>query len=252
MYLSRERRQYILRLLEQRGSIRTSALARELGVTDETIRTDLVDLQARGLLQRTHGGARYCMPAAPAGTDSPRLDSQLAQIVATHIRPGTRIYADAAPFARVLATQLQACPCTFITAAPRLVSALAPAAVPHKVICTGGALDKQAGLFTHPHAAELLSSLKIDLALLCPPALSPTHAAYKSHTQATWATAAAQCAAHTIVAVPSANLSSTAPHTAPLPHYTLVTEDNLPPAFSHIPTETVPYISEATLNNFEF
>lgn len=252
MYLSHERRQYILRLLEQRGSIRTSALARELGVTDETIRTDLVDLQARGLLQRTHGGARYSMPTAPAGADSPRLDIQLAQLVAAHIRPGARIYADAAPLARVLFTQLQNCPCTFITAAPRLVNALSPAAVPHNVICTGGKLDKQAGLFTHPAPAELLSSLKIDFALLCPPALTPTHAAYKTATQATWAATAAQNATRTIVAIPSANLSATAPHIAPLPHYHLITEDNLPPQFNLIPSETVPYISEASLNSFDY
>ena len=62
MYVAQERRAYILRLLQQRGSIRSASLARELGVTDETIRTDLVDLQAQGLLQRVHGGARYTLP----------------------------------------------------------------------------------------------------------------------------------------------------------------------------------------------
>ena len=64
MYVAQERRAYILRLLQQRGSIRSASLARELGVTDETIRTDLVDLQAQGLLQRVHGGARYTLPWA--------------------------------------------------------------------------------------------------------------------------------------------------------------------------------------------
>ncbi len=252
MYLSHERRQYILRLLEQRGTIRTSALARELGVTDETIRTDLVDMQARGLLQRTHGGARYSLPTAPAGSDNPRLDIQLAKLVAAHIHPGTRIYTDATPFARVLATQLPDTPSTFITAAPRLVSALAPAAIPHSVICTGGTLDKQTGLFSHPAPAELLKSLKIDIALLSPPALTPTHAAYKTPLQATWAAAAAQNAASTIITIPSANLRATAPHTIPLPPYHLITEDNLPPDFAPITTETVPYISEAMLNNFDY
>ena len=59
MYVAQERRAYILRILQQRGSIRSATIARELGVTDETIRTDLVDMQAQGLLLRTHGGAKY-------------------------------------------------------------------------------------------------------------------------------------------------------------------------------------------------
>ena len=252
MYMSRERRQYLLRLLEQRGTIRTSALARELGVTDETIRTDLVALQARGLLQRIHGGARYTMPTAPASTDNPRLDAQLANLVAAHIRPGTVIYADAAPFARVLATQLQEIPCTFITAAPRLVSALAPAAIPHNVICTGGMLDKQAGMFTHQNPSELLEKLNLDIALLCPPALTPEQANYKTPTQAAWAKAATQTAKQTLVVTPAAALGTTAPHPIQLRNYHLFTEDNLPPDFAHITTETVPYISEATLTNFDF
>jgi DeoR/GlpR family transcriptional regulator of sugar metabolism len=89
MYMAQERRQYILRLLEQRGSVRTTALARELGVTDETIRTDLVDMQARALLQRMHGGARYIMPTVPTASDSPRLDVQLAQLTSRQKRSPT-------------------------------------------------------------------------------------------------------------------------------------------------------------------
>lgn len=48
MYMAHERRQYILRLLQQRGRIRSAELAQELGVTDETIRIDLVLMQKRG------------------------------------------------------------------------------------------------------------------------------------------------------------------------------------------------------------
>ena len=252
MYMSRERRQYILRLLEQRGSIRTSALARELGVTDETIRTDLVDMQALGLLQRVHGGARYSMPAVPATEDSPRLDVQLVQLVAAHIQPGARIYADAGPMARVLATQLADKPCTFITASPRLVTALAPAAIQHRVICTGGELDKQAGIFTHANPEQVMQELQPDFALLCPAALAPEHAAYRHAAQAIWAQADAACAAHTLVPVPSAVLTNTAPHRAQLRSYALFTEDNVPAEFAGIPTETVPYITEASFNEPEY
>ncbi|MBQ7022004.1 MAG: DeoR/GlpR transcriptional regulator [Akkermansia sp.] len=252
MYLAEERRQYILRLLEQRGSIRTTALARELGVTDETIRTDLVAMQNRGLLQRMHGGARYIIPSAPAASDSPRLDVQLAHRVLSHIRPGMHLYAEPCSFTRVLLAQMQELPCTFITPSPAQLADLGPAAQPHTVICTGGTLNKKSGLLTHPAPTEALQTPGIDVAILCPPALSPTHAAYAQSTRAAWASAAAQVAQKTLLVVPSGTLSARARHQVKLPPYILITEDNLPPEFADIPVEIVPYISEASLNTFDF
>jgi len=252
MYLAEERRQYILRLLEQRGSIRTTALARELGVTDETIRTDLVAMQNRGLLQRMHGGARYIIPSAPATSDSPRLDVQLAHRVLSHIRPGMHLYAEPCSFTRVLLAQMQELPCTFITPSPAQLADLGPAAQPHTVICTGGTLNKKSGLLTHPAPTEALQTPGIDVAILCPPALSPTHAAYAQSTRAAWAAAAAQVAKSTLLVVPSSALSARARHQVKLPPYILITEDNLPPEFADIPVEIVPYISEASLNTFDF
>lgn len=252
MYLAQERRQYILRLLEQRGSIRTTALARELGVTDETIRTDLVAMQARGLLQRIHGGARYQLPSAPGADDSPRLDVQLARLVSARVSEGKRIYVDAGPFARVLATQLQATPCTFITPSPRLLNAMAPLAIPHRVVCTGGELEKSSGLLTQPEPAGILHTLHPDIAILCPPALSPTHAYYKHSAQAAWAAAATQIAPYTLLVVPAAALTANATHSVSLPPYEIITEDNIPDSFSHVPATTVPFISEDTLNDFGY
>lgn len=252
MYMAQERRQYILRLLEQRGSVRTTALARELGVTDETIRTDLVDMQAQGLLKRMHGGARYIIPSAPVLSDSPRLDIQLAHLVAAHIRPGMRIYADATPFTRVLVSQLSNTPCTFITPSPMMLAALSPAAIPHKIICTGGALDKTSALLIHPAPRDVLGILKPDLAILCPSALQPHCAGYKYAPQANWATVAANAAPHTLVVVPSLALTTRVEHEAELPAYSLITEDNIPAGFEDIPSETVPYISEASFNEFTY
>lgn len=252
MYLAQERRQYILRLLEQRGSVRTTALARELNVTDETVRTDLVEMQRQGLLQRVHGGARYIIPDAPALSDSPRLDVQLAQRVLQHLKRGMRIYAEATPFARVLISQMQELPCTFITASPMQLSALAPAALPHKIICTGGVLDKVGGLLVHPAPAEVLRALKPDIAILTPPAVRAAQVAYRHSSHAVWAAAVTQVAPITLVAVPSAALTATAEHPAPLPAYTLITEDNIPRGFEGVPTETVPYISETSLAHFEY
>lgn len=52
-----EREAYILDLLAKDGSLSVSALSRDLGVSEVTVRSNLRDLEQRGLLTRTHGGA---------------------------------------------------------------------------------------------------------------------------------------------------------------------------------------------------
>lgn len=52
------REAYILDLLAKDGSLSVSALSRDLGVSEVTIRASLRDLGNRGLLTRTHGGAQ--------------------------------------------------------------------------------------------------------------------------------------------------------------------------------------------------
>lgn len=54
----RSREAYILNRLAQDGTLSVAALSRDLGVSEVTIRTNLKDLEAKGLLQRTHGGAQ--------------------------------------------------------------------------------------------------------------------------------------------------------------------------------------------------
>jgi DeoR/GlpR family transcriptional regulator of sugar metabolism len=52
-----ERRTVILRILNQTGRCRVNDLARELTVSEVTVRQDLDVLEKQGLLSRTHGGA---------------------------------------------------------------------------------------------------------------------------------------------------------------------------------------------------
>jgi DeoR/GlpR family transcriptional regulator of sugar metabolism len=52
-----ERLKQIVSRLNARQSVQVNALAREFGVSPSMIRLDLGELETRGLLQRTHGGA---------------------------------------------------------------------------------------------------------------------------------------------------------------------------------------------------
>jgi DeoR family fructose operon transcriptional repressor len=55
--LQHDRQHAIYMLVLQQGSVDASDLARRYGVTTETIRRDLSDMQRRQLLRRVHGGA---------------------------------------------------------------------------------------------------------------------------------------------------------------------------------------------------
>ena len=248
MYVAQERRAYILRLLQQRGSIRSAALARELGVTDETIRTDLVDMQAQGLLKRVHGGARYILPT-PGSDASTRPDCQLAQLACRHIEKGMRIYLEADMLSLVLVSQLEKKPCSLICNSPELLTKLSASPLPHKIICPGGVLNKECQLLDSPASLQSLhDACKPDIALLCPPALRSDVAAYRHPVQAAWARAAAEAAARVLIMVPSQALYAHAPHAFPLPqNCTIITENNLPPHFNHPDTELIPYISAEDL-----
>lgn len=247
MYVAHERRAYILRLLRQRGTLRSAELAEELGVTDETIRTDLVALQAQGLLERVHGGARYILPRG-GEEDAARLDCQLAALAGTHLPDGARVYLDPTETALAVITALaNARPSralTLISPDPQMVSRLSAAALPFRLECPGGVVEKESGLLDSPEAR---AALRADIALLAPPALRPDAACYRHPLAAQWAAAASAAARRTLLIAPLPALQepaqADAPHAAPLHRPLLFTEDAVPDIFAAIPAETVPAIT---------
>lgn len=246
MYVPHERRALILRLLEQRGYLRTGELAAELGVTEETIRTDFISLHERRLLHRVHGGARYTPPAG-GSEDSARPDCRLISLLLPHLTPGSRLYVDGGSLALALLPHLAELGCSLITASLRLATAAAAPALRLSITLPGGRVDPQSQwLLPGTAAADFLSGLHT--ALLFPPALPAPHsAAYPHAARATWAAAAARAAERTIITAPAHAFYTQAPHAAPCTPALLITEDNLPPAFESLPTELIPYLSAADL-----
>jgi DeoR family fructose operon transcriptional repressor len=57
-----QRHQTIIAHLQAHGSVDAGEIATQLGVTNETVRKDLIALEKQGLLRRVHGGA---LPAGP-------------------------------------------------------------------------------------------------------------------------------------------------------------------------------------------
>lgn len=55
--VAEDRKQQILDLLKRNGSIRVAELSQLFGVSEVTVRNYLTDMESKGLLSRTHGGA---------------------------------------------------------------------------------------------------------------------------------------------------------------------------------------------------
>ena len=215
MYVPHERRARILRLLSERGVLRTAALTEELGVTDETIRTDLILLQKEGLLKRVHGGAVY-LPPQGKPHDHWRADVRLIARVLPWIKERETIYVDACPLTFALVEHLQQRECCVLTPALDMITALSAPAMKGTVEVPGGCLLKSEGIIDPgPGRAEkFFYENKPDLALLCPDAFSETtgRIAYRHELHAQWADAAAKAAPRTLVVLPLINQRAAAPH----------------------------------------
>ena len=61
--LTTQRKNTILEALARDGQVLAESLAGEFGVSEDTVRRDLREMAAEGLLQRVHGGA---LPASSA------------------------------------------------------------------------------------------------------------------------------------------------------------------------------------------
>jgi DeoR/GlpR family transcriptional regulator of sugar metabolism len=113
------RRELILRTLRKDGPAAVSSLAERLGVSQATIRRDLVQLDKEGRLSRVHGGA-----VAAADTDDPFAEVALQntaekEAVAAHaaelVKDGEAVLLDIGTTAHRLARMLHGRSLTVIT-----------------------------------------------------------------------------------------------------------------------------------------
>ena len=108
-----ERRRRILELVNARGRLRVSELAKLVGVTEPTVRKDITDLDGMRLLRRTHGGALAVRPAYEASVSARasanvRGKRAIARACLAEIKDGDAIFVDSGTTMIALAEAL--CP----------------------------------------------------------------------------------------------------------------------------------------------
>lgn len=109
---SAERRQEILKLMEQNSRVAVTDLAKRFGVSASSIRRDLSDLDRLGLLERTYGGAiglggntdetPYSERAIAQFEEKERIGRAAARLV----QPGDTIFVDGGTTSECMLAQL--------------------------------------------------------------------------------------------------------------------------------------------------
>lgn len=179
--LTEQRRHLLLDRLKRDGRLVARDLSEELGLSEDTLRRDLRDLAAAGLLTRVHGGA---LPASPtvANLDRRRtmaIDEKrrLARAAAPLIERGQTIFIDGGTtnleLVRALAVDLNA---TVITHSPLIAAALEM----HErveLILIGGTILRHSMVATGATALDAIARLRADVFFLGLTALHPQEGA---------------------------------------------------------------------------
>lgn len=167
--LAAARKELLLDRLRRDGRIVAKDVAAELGVSEDSVRRDLRELDAAGLAVRVYGGA---LPASPAVVDyaarnavAPDSKRRVARAAAALVEPGSTVILDGGTTTRAVVDALpRSLDCTVITHSPTIAAAL----LDHRasVFLIGGQLFKHSAVACGAAAMEAAALVSADLFLL--------------------------------------------------------------------------------------
>ena len=165
--LTTQRKKAILDALARDGQVLAAELSVQFGVSEDTVRRDLRELSAEGLLQRVHGGALPASPAVAPFAQREALDTtekrRIARRAAQMIAPGQVAIVDGGTTSALLVSQLPAdLRATIVTHSPSVAVALA-AHPSIDVILIGGRLYKHSIVAVGAAAMEGIARIHADL-----------------------------------------------------------------------------------------
>src|SRR5690554_971391 len=176
-----ERRKIILEHMNSQGRCRVSELAKDLSVSEVTIRMDLDVLEKKGLLRRTHGGAilssktgferAYQLEEASFKEEKERIGRRAAELVSD----GDTIMFDVGTTVMEIARNIMdKRDITVVTNALNVATYLED--YPEiTVIVTGGKLRATQHSLINPYATLILQELYADLAFIGASGIDPNY-----------------------------------------------------------------------------
>jgi DeoR/GlpR family transcriptional regulator of sugar metabolism len=172
--LARQRQALILERVRDTGAVRVAEIARDLGVSDMTVRRDLEVLHERGLLEKVHGGATAISglalfePGFIAKSELQQAEkAAIGAAAAALVEPGMAIAISAGTTTHALASRVADIPgVTVVTNAIGVAETLHRAGRRDQtVILTGGTRTPSEAL-VGPFTVAHLRSIHVDLAFM--------------------------------------------------------------------------------------
>lgn len=165
--LTSERKRLILDTLRRDGRVVAKTLATELGLSEDTIRKDLRDLAAEGLLARVHGGALPLSVTLPDLSARTRIATdekrRLGRAAAALIEPEAMVFFDGGTTnAEIIRALPETATFSAVTHSPTIASELQrlPSV---EVVLIGGRLYRHSMVAVGVEAAEAIGRLRPDL-----------------------------------------------------------------------------------------
>lgn len=163
-----DREQYILDLLGKDGTLSVTALSRDLGVSEVTIRANLKTLEQQGLLSRTWGGAK---PTSMLNViDRVKVNEQekerIAQTAAAQVRDDDRIMIEAGTTTALIAKYLTGRRGVQIVTNSLLLLTYARANRELDVLLTGGEFLRDTESLVGPTALDMVHKFNARIAFV--------------------------------------------------------------------------------------
>lgn len=177
--LSEERRRRLLETLDEQGALETVPAARQLGVSEMTIRRDLADLERRGLVRRVHGGAQTTREADVGYLmrlkRNPHAKQQVGALAARQVCSHETIYLDAGTTCMELARALKRRDLRGVNVLTHAVNIAAELAghPSFTVIQVGGEIYAETFAATGPTALATIGQFSFDRMFLSAQGLHP-------------------------------------------------------------------------------
>ena len=164
-----DREEKILDILRRQGSAGADEMARELYISRPTLRRDLIKLEQKGAVNRTHGGAKLTtrpaddtIPASLRMDEDSRAKNMIAAEAAKLVRDGDTVMLDGSTTALHLAAALrEKHDVVVITSGARTALILGGMGI--NTICTGGQLIGSSESFIGGDALRTISCYNADV-----------------------------------------------------------------------------------------
>ena len=183
--IGNQRRREICELLKKQSAVTTTALSERFGVSVETIRKDLLELEKAGELERVHGGAVQKPYVQETRTFSQRLESMVAskreisQTAVNLIKNGDIIAIDTGSTARefIEAVKEKFDRLTIVTHARDVFEAACDYKNFQVILC-GGFYLKEEKAFYGDFAMNMLDNIRVGRAFIFPNSISLNNGIY--------------------------------------------------------------------------